>query len=132
MNVCSTFVLLFSSFYIVILTFILLECSSVQTNPALMIFARFNPLIFFKSIDNSYLLSLSQATQGGRLYRWQNRQKLMIASFVMPIVISVLANMHASQTLESLGWNWIPHIGHRIVASCSGAIAFGYSTCIVD
>lgn len=71
--------------------------------PALMILALLSPLIFFNRIAKSYLLSLSQETQGGRLYLWQKRQKLMMPSFVMPMVMSVLANIHASHTLDSFG-----------------------------
>lgn len=124
-KVCSIFVLLFNYFSTEILTFILFECSSVQMKPALMSFTLFNPFIFFNKIESSYLLSLSQATQGGLIYLWQKRQKLIIAYLVMPIVMSVLASMHASQTLDSLGWNWIPHIGHKILASCSSIIKLG-------
>lgn len=60
-----------------------------------MIFALFKPFIFFNKIARSYLLSRSHATQGGLMYLLQNLQKLMTASLVIPIVISVLANIHA-------------------------------------
>lgn len=67
-KVCSIFVLLFNYFSTEILTFILFECSSVQIKPALRIFTRFNPFIFFNKSESNYLLSLAQATHGGLIY----------------------------------------------------------------
>lgn len=114
-KVCYTFVWLFNYFSIVSFTFNLFECYSVQINPAFIILAFPNPFIFFNSKDKSYLLSLSQETHGGLKNLWQNLQKVTIASFVIPRVISVFANKQASQILPSRGLNWIPHIGHSMV-----------------
>ena len=70
--------------------------------PAFIILALPNPLIFFNNIANSYLLSLSQETHGGLINLLQNLQKLMIASFVIPRVISVFESKQASQTFPIL------------------------------
>ena len=114
-NVCSIFVLLLSYFSIVILTLILFEWLYVHMNPALIILALLSPLIFFNNNANNSLLSLSHAIHGGLIYLWQNRQKLTIAYFVIPIVMSVLAMVHAGHTLPIVGRNWTPHIGHNMV-----------------
>ena len=72
-------------------------------------------LDFFNNNANNSLLSLSHAIHGGLIYLWQNRQKLTIAYFVIPIVMSVLAMVHAGHTLPIVGRNWTPHIGHNMV-----------------
>lgn len=51
------------------------------------------------------------------MYRWQKRQKLTMASLVMPTVMSVLLSAHAEQMLPRVGKNCMPHIGQRIVTS---------------
>jgi len=122
-NVCYILVLLLSSFSMVSLTLILLEWGSVQTNPAFRILVLFKPLIFLRSKERSSLLSLSQATQGGLMYRWQNLQKLTIPYLVIPMVMSALAMVQASQMFPIEGKNCMPHMGHRIVTYLLGSIS---------
>jgi len=91
--------------------------------PALIIFALFRPFIFLRRRERRSLLSLSQKIHGGRMYLWQNLQKLTMPSLVIPTVISVLAMAHASQILPIDGRNCMPHMGQRMVTSRFGSIS---------
>lgn len=99
-----------------IYTLILLECGSVQTNPASTNFTRFNPFNFLRHNESSSLDSNAQAihSAGGCKYLSQPRQKYNVHCLGIPSVISTWPLKHATHMFAGFGSMATPHSQHKL------------------
>lgn len=88
----------------------------------------FRPLSFFRQMASSSRLSSCAGTQemGGLRYRSQFRQKLTVACFGMPSVISTVALRHCRQRFALFGVMGVPQSAQR-TRPCWGADGVMYS-----
>jgi hypothetical protein len=99
-----------TSFWIVSLTKILFECGSVHMNPASISFTLLSPFSFLRQMASNCRLSGSAIVHvlGGDKKRSQLRQKLIVACFGIPSVISTELRRQGMQRFAGLGSIGVP------------------------